>query len=208
MSMAPVPIPKRHALGLPAGSIRAVLAFMEVVLVDIVLLVTTRQPVPVPIPPYLIYLLFMILGHFFAAHGHSIGAGQHSPLYLPGGFFRILLILALGGALVWRLVNDPAGLETQFDKSVDELKKQPYLPLILLGGFFIGVMVRMIVGRDNPPMFLQDAEAWLSLLAVVGISVAGIIHGIINPNVDNPISMPNFEGFLAVMIAFYFGERS
>jgi hypothetical protein len=200
---------KRHALGLPAGSIRSVLALMVVALVCIVLLVPNRQGNMAPIPPYLIYLIFMILGHFFAAHGHTIGSGQHSPLYLPAGFVRIVIILALGGALAWRGFSDPSGLEGQFQKSVVELGTQPYLPLLLLGGFFLGVLVRMVVGRENPPIFLQDAEAWLSLLAVVGMTIAAIIHGIINPSLGgDPASAPHWEGFLAVMIAFYFGERS
>jgi hypothetical protein len=70
------------------------------------------------------------------------------------------------------------------------------------------VLVRMVVGRENPPAWLQDAEAWLSLLAVIGLSVAAVIHAVINPSLDRSISLPSWEGFLAVMIAFYFGERS
>jgi hypothetical protein len=205
-NIVPLAPAQRHALGLPAGSVRALLALMVVGLVCLVVVVPTHEPVP--ISPYLIYLLFMILGHFFASHGHTIGVGQASPLYLPAGFVRLAIILALAAAFGWKLYADPDGLEAQFVRSVEELKRQPYLPLLLLGGFFIGVIVRMIVGRTRPPMWFQDLEAWLSLLAIVGLSVAAIIHVVINPSMEHPISLPNWEGFLAVVVAFYFGERS
>ena len=39
------------------------------------------------VPLYLYYLMFLCLGSFFAAHGHSI-SGPRSPLYFPRGSLR------------------------------------------------------------------------------------------------------------------------
>jgi hypothetical protein len=205
--MSSVPV-RRHALGLPAGSIRATHVLMIVGLVCAMILVPTERIRP--IPPYLIYLLFMILGHFFAAHGATIAAaGTHgpSPLYLPAGLVRLIVVLALAGAIGWQLYQNEARLHEQFNLSVEELKTQPFLPLILLGAFFLGILVRAVVGRF-PPVALQDLEAWLSLLALVGLGIAGIIHLVIQTAVVESIPMPIWEGSLAAVIAFYFGERS
>src|ERR1700720_4365768 len=74
---------KRHALNLPAGSVRATHVLGIVALVCVILLVPAQTAVA--IPPYLIYLLFLAVGHYFAAHGVTIatrGEQSPSPLYL------------------------------------------------------------------------------------------------------------------------------
>jgi hypothetical protein len=173
-----------------------------------ILLVPARNVVA--IPPYLVYLLFMVLGHFFAAHGVSIGkpGGGPSPLYLPAGTLRLLIVLMLAGGVGWKYYSDPASLQAQFEATVDGLKDQPFLPALLLGAFFLGVVVRAVVGRESPPVVLQDIEAWTSLLSLVGLGVAAIIHLIIQPSLEEANPLPGVEAVLASVIAFYFGERS
>ena len=205
--MSTIPLtPKRHALGLPAGSVRAMHTLLIVGLFCAMLLVNTK--VLLPIPRYLIYLLFMVLGHYFAHRSGAITDSGYHPLYLPRGFVRFVVMIALIGTIGWCVYNDPAKLQEQFEKSLDELKLEPYLPLCILGAFFLGVLVRAVVGREDPPYFLQDMEAWLSLISIVGLSVAVIIHLIIMPSLETAISMPMWEAMLAAVIAFYFGERS
>jgi len=63
------------------------------------------------------------------------------------------------------------------------------------------------VGREDPPQWLQDLEAWLSILAMVGIVIASVIHLVIGWGVES-ISLPTWEAVLGSVIAFYFGERS
>jgi hypothetical protein len=204
--MSTVPTaPKRHALGLPAGSIRATHTLFIVGLFCAMLLIPTREPQPVP--PYLIYLLFMVLGHYFA-HRSAPPTGEHHPLFLPPGFIRFVVMAALIATVGWCLYHDPDKLNMQFEKSLDALKLEPFLPLCILGAFFVGVIVRAVVGREDPPYFLQDMEAWISLISIVGLCVAVIIHLIIMPTLENAVSMPLWEGILASVIAFYFGERS
>jgi hypothetical protein len=194
---------KRHALGLPEGSIRALLALLVVGLACAIFLVPTSVVTPIPI--YLLLLLFLVISHFFAAH-----APGSFPLYLPINLVRLLIMGALVATIGFKLVTDTDGLKAQMEWSQSDLNKHWYLPLLLIGGFFIGLIFRMIVGRDNPSYFVQDLEAWLALIAVLGLVIAAFIHLVINPSLEenNPISLGGLGGFLAVVIAFYFGARS
>ena len=81
------------------------------------------------------------------------------------------------------------------------------MPILLLGGFFLGVILRMVVGH-NPPVWAQDFEAWVALIAVAGLFIMALVHLVIAPSTSEPPSMAGFEGFLAAIIAFYFGARS
>ena len=209
MSDAAAPV-KRHALNLPAGSVRAIHVLGIVGLVCAIIQIRPQDGV-VPVPPYLIYLLFLMLGHYFAAHGVTIASRadpQASPLYLPGGAVRLLIIVALIASIGTRLYLDEPGLVAQFEASVELLKSQPYLPLVILGGFLLGVIIRIIVGRDNPPMAWQDFEAWISVLALVGLGIAAVIHLVVQPSLTEPYEMPLWESILGGVIAFYFGARS
>lgn len=200
---------KRHALGLPAGSIRATHILGIVGLICGILLVPASKDAHVP--PYLIYLLFLGLGHFFAAHGHDVGPRSstgHSPLYLPAGTVRFLVIALLGGVIGWRLYSDPAALLKSFQDSVEEMKGQPEVLIAILGAFFLGVVIRTLVGRDNPPQYWQDFEAWLSVVSLVGLFGAVIVHLVIGMSLHDHLTLPVGEGFLGAGIAFYFGARS
>ncbi len=138
---------RRHALGLPAGSIRAAHVLAVVGIFCAILLVPSRQDAVLPqhVPPYLLYLLFVMLGHFFAAHGRSIATRDDphpSPLHLPGGTVRVLVILGLAGTIGWKLYADQDGLQSQFEATVQQLKDQPLTPVFILGGYLLGVVVR------------------------------------------------------------------
>jgi hypothetical protein len=206
-----LPPGKRHALGLPAGSIRAVLAIMVAGLVCILILLPVPAPPaePTPIPPYLIYLLFMILGHYYAAHGNSIAPGDApSPLYLPRGSIRILLVVGLSLAVNYKMFNDYEGLRRQLVASLDAIKDQPFLSFALLAAFFVGVIFRWLLGGATPSRVFRDVEAWVALIAVVLLGVDYLIRLVINPSLSSPLKMPDWEWILASVIAFYFGARS
>jgi hypothetical protein len=207
-STEPVPPVRRHALGLPAGSVRAILSLMVVALVCVLILASSRE-----IPAYLIYLLFIVLGHFFAAHGQSIsrpGVDRAAPLYMPSGFIRLLIVVLLVGTLAWKLSQDAEGLQTQMEHSAESLTKQPLLPLVLLGGFFLGIILHLLVGRQNTPYWFEDIEAWVALLAVIGLVVDAMVILVINPSLKDkdPLTTHGLQGFIAAAIAFYFGARS
>jgi hypothetical protein len=209
MSTMPVPV-QRHALKLPAGSVRAIHVLGIVAIICGIIMIPARSGVA-PIPPYLIYLLFLILGHFFAAHGVTIAMRDDpspSPLHLPGGVVRVLIVLALIGCIGWKLYDNPAGLKAQFEASLTALQNDPYLPLVILGAFLLGVIVRSIVGRAKPPAAWQDFEAWISLIALVGLVIAGVIHLGISMTLPEWLHLPTWEAGVGGVVAFYFGERS
>jgi hypothetical protein len=209
MSTIPAPV-KRHALKLPPGSVRAIHVLGIVALVCAIILIPARSGVA-PIPPYLVYLLFLMLGHYFAAHGVTIATRDDpspSPLYLPGGVVRVLIILLLIGCIGWKLYDNPSGLKDQFEASLAALRTDPYLPLVILGCFLLGVIVRGVVGRTNPPAAWQDFEAWISLIALLGLFIAGVIHLGISMMLPEWLHLPTWEAGVGGVIAFYFGERS
>src|SRR5436853_266878 len=65
-----------------------------------------------------------------------------------------------------------------------------------------------VVGLENPPMAWQDFEAWISVVALVGLGLAAINHLFIQAQIDVPFEMPLWESILGSVIAFYFGARS
>src|SRR5688572_8985228 len=144
---APTLPAKRHALGLPAGSVRATHVLGVVALICAIIVIPTSKSMP----PYLIYLLFLMLGHYFGSHGVTIAMRDDpspSPLYLPGGTVRILIVLALAIAIGWSIFQDPQAFYQKFERSLDALKDQPLLPVVILAGFLLGVLVRVFVGRN------------------------------------------------------------
>src|SRR5262249_5601087 len=97
VSTAP-PFP-RHALGPPARRIPALLAFRVPRHLWVVVLRPGKDPGPLDKEAslafiYLQFLMVLILGHFFTAHGRNIGSrvSQRSPLGLPTGSVRLLLL--------------------------------------------------------------------------------------------------------------------
>jgi hypothetical protein len=200
----------RQPLGLPAGSVRALLTLMILLLIWALMLLPEEKAIRIPV--YLYYLMFLSLGHFFAAHGHSIAgpaSGPASPLRLPRGTLRTFFVLGFLAVLGYRYY-----IHQDFEdllKLQEPLLQQPYLPLVILGGFFLGIFLNRVVGRTVgcAPWF-QDILAWLALLATAGLCVEVIIQLIINPSVDPEyrLQLGPWHLGLSAIISFYFGARS
>jgi hypothetical protein len=202
----------RQPLNLPAGSIRALLVLMVLGLIWALMLLPEESGVQIPL--YLFYLMFLLLGHFFAAHGHSISGprtGARGPLYLPRGTLRVLIIGGFAVVLGYRYYtyHDVNKLLALSPPPMEE----PYLPLVLIGAFFLGIFVGRVLGgmlsgpTGTPPWF-QDVQSWFALVAGLGLGVELVIQFIINPSLNNKIYLPNAQMVLAAIIAFYFGARS
>jgi hypothetical protein len=199
----------RQPLGLPAGSVRALLTFIVLGLIWALMLLQKE------IPLYLFYLMFLIVGGFFAAHGHSIAgpaSDSRNPLYLPRGTLRTLIILGFAAVLGWRYYLNPdwhALLEIK-----QAALEQPYLPLVLLGAFFFGVFVARIVsllsGSQGTAPWWQDIQSWLALLGALGLAGEVLIQFVINPSLPEgqQIQYPPWQAILGAIVAFYFGARS
>lgn len=212
-TLAPLP-PPRHALGLPAGSIRALLALSVLGLLWLLAL----QPLPghegklgdIKLPTVFMdlqILMVLILAHFFAAHGHTIRPGGvgRSPLGLPRGSVRFLLLAGYLGLAAFLFHAQP-----QFEyPSTSAI----LLFLVLGSAFFLGHVVTAAVFRLSGgvlPYWFQDVQAWVALLAILCMGVILIILLFINPSLpqEMKIDMPLLEAILAGLVGFYFGARS
>jgi hypothetical protein len=202
------PTRRRHALGLPAGSIRALLTAIVFGLLAALLVSGEQGRVPL-LYNYLWYLLLLIVAHFFAAHGNSIRAQpeERSPLGLPRGFFRFIFVAGFAGLIAW-LYYQHQGFEPPPVGSTAD-------PLIVLAGFFVGVCIARIVGWTSGaqvlPFWFQDLQAWVALIAVFALAIQVIVLVFINPYVSEGRQLfteGHWEKWFAAIVGFYFGARS
>jgi hypothetical protein len=200
--------PPRSALGLPAGSIRALLALMVTGMISLLIALPPMDP-PRQIPPYLFYLLFIAVAHYFAARGHASPESRHwpAPLYLPRGSVRLLIVAGLAGSVGYAMFRDQAAFQDQMTRSLEEVVKQPFLPVVLLSGFFLGVIVRAVIGQENRSPAVHDIEAWFALISVMLMCIDALIKFVIYTSVWEPPNLPTWEAIIAAVVAFYFGER-
>jgi hypothetical protein len=195
----------RHPLGLPPGSVRATLAMMIAGLFWLLLALPDEYPEKVPMFLYVQLGLIML---FFGAHGHTIGhhITGHSPLYLPRGVLRAVLLLATAAEFGWLYY-------AHHDRLIDRLTPDPaklsFWPILLmwtLGGFGFGYVVRKGPWRRSPGF--QDILATVSLLAMLGLVGEMILIVFVKPSMDRQLDPSMWEAVLSAIVAFYYGARS
>jgi hypothetical protein len=199
----------RHALNMPAGSVRAILAFGVLGMLWLLVLYYVNQDKKLPLLfIYLQVLMVLILGHYFTAHGNTIGRhiSTRSPLGLPPGTVRLLLIVGYGGMALY-LYNHHGQFE--FPQKGDFI----LLLGLLLGGYVVGnILTHMIhgVNDDELPSWYQDFQAWLALLSVICMAVLMIYRVLIDPQLpeDLKVGAVPVDATLAAVVGFYFGSRS
>lgn len=198
----------RYALGLPEGSIRALLALALFGTIWGLLALRPDQS----LPGYLRDLLFIVLGHYFAARkSKPIDEARVGPppLFLPRGTIRLLLI---GGFVV-------VGARLYSQGVLDDFQRNPAgLTLLLVGGFLLGVVasrIRSSLSGDRPPArWLEDLKA-LVALAAVGLLAVLVWSPQSAETLSDAFSWLTArlgpegpEEVLAALIGFYFGNRS
>jgi hypothetical protein len=205
---APTDWRRLHALGWPAGSVRALMALIVFGCLWTFLLIHPDQEVP----EYLRDLLFIILGHYFAVRSRQSAETVQGPppLYLPRGSVRIILIagFVVTAALLYRRGTLMA------------VGKNPAVVTIFLAlGFMLGVLLQHIwskvMGSGRPfPRFLEDLRALVSLAASVFLVVLiwdqfapqPLHWGLEKINLGlGKIGLPHVA---AAIVGFYFGSRS
>jgi hypothetical protein len=211
------PPPNRNPLGMPAGSVRAIITFMVLGLVwALLLLPEDRENVHIPI--YLYYLMFLILGHYFAARSHApapAGVKVRHPLWLPRGSIRFLILAgfaAVGGWVYYVSLTDPYILD-RVTPDTKDIIDQRFLPVVMVGAFLAGIVVSkvanfLLAGPQGLPAWFQDIQAWVSLLAIFGLGIEVLLQLVINQSVPEGFNLPHWQAILTGIIAFYFGARS
>jgi hypothetical protein len=203
-TQTPIDWRSMHALGLPAGSVRALLAVLVFATVWGMLLMKPSQEVP----DYLSDLMFVIMGHYFATRKRTAAVaalGEEPgppPLFLPRGSIR--LILAAGSAAVAAVLY------------------QRVTTLLLVGGFLIGVILNALIGWWQARVkrtyrSIEDAQAISAIGA--GVVLVALVWNRMFPivptdqvdavfNVWGHLGRLGPEHLLAAVIGFYFGSRS
>lgn len=213
MSTAAPPLP-RHALGLPAGSVRAILALGVIGYLWVLALTPGKDGKPLMTEEhtslafmYLQVLMVLILAHFFVAHGKTIGpkVSRRSPLGLPRGVLRFALLGGYLGLAYYLYVTKP-------EFKVPETGPVLLMLAVLLTAFVLGHLITtMMNGLSGGvlPAWYQDVQAWFALLGVVLLGIIILFRLFINPGLrDNPVNLDVVETILAGIVGFYFGARS
>lgn len=187
-----------HALGLPGGSVRALLALGVVGTVCGLLLHDPGRP----LPDHLESLLFVVLGHYFAARSQATRdpAAGPPPLFLPRGSVRLLLVAAL------------VAVGVQVYRQGDAQALRGVVTLILVFAFLLGLLLarvgsflrRRLAGTSR---WFADLQALVGLAAIAALALqafAGVLPG---PETLG-IGRVGVEQGLAGLVGFYFGARS
>lgn len=193
----------RHPLGLPPGSVRAILALGIAVQFWVYLFSATKH-----IPLYIDFLLVLV-PPFFAAHGSTVGTSTGAtanPLYLPRGTFRFLIFLGTIALVGYQYYLDPQELLEKLTPAPDRLHEWPYLLLSLIGGMTLGFLIGKGPWRSSP--YFQDVQAWLSLLALLAFCAELLMDFVIRPANDPLGNRLIWHSALVAILAFYFSSRS
>jgi len=190
---------RQHAFGLPVGSVRAVLALM--LFGGIWVWLATRPTEQVP--HFLENLMFIIMGHYFAARAaREPGAGP-APLYLPKGTVRTILIggfAIVAGYLFYR--------SQILTSSRPVTLTNAGVTLILVTGFLLGVLRSRLFHRTT--RWLEDLRASVALCA--GIALLLIVFNVFHvPDqswLQHLLVRFRTEDVLAALVGFYFGSKS
>lgn len=213
-AFVPPALRPRQPLGLPAGSVRALLILMILGTVLTLLLMPKERNVSVPI--YLYYLLFLTIGSYFATRGKSVGAlpsAEPPPLYLPRGSIRLLIMVGFFGVLGFAFVKDPSGFLERPLLNKEDRDATLVLPMVMMAAYLIGILVsslaqKFLAGPQGLPAWYQDVNAWVSVLAVFGLGAETILQLVIFPTLASPPTLPPMQLILSSIIAFYFGLRA
>ena len=201
-----------HALGLPSGSVRALLAMLIFATAGYLLVLRPGQDVP----DYLRDLLFIIMGHYFAVRSRSAPEREAGPgpLYLPNGSVRILLVLG---------VVATAAILYRGGELTAPGRNPGVLTLLLIGGFLaLGVALNAVFSwwKDRghrPSRVIEDLRAIVSMAAavlLVALVANRVYHVVPQPRIDAMtagwLHLGRFgpENVLAAVVGFYFGSKS
>lgn len=202
--MSPAAYPTRHPLGLPAGSVRALLALMITGLFAVLVALPANRTVELPLFLYFLLTLLMV---FVASHGSSIGVpGDAHPFGMPRGTFRFLVLAMIVAALAWTGYADRELLLRRVTPTPEQLKQWPTLCIALFGGFFVGRLLRW--GPWRQTVMFQDIFATLSLLCMLGLLAETLLLLFVIPSLPQGLDLRMIETALTAMVSLYFGARS
>jgi hypothetical protein len=193
----------RPPLGLPPGSIRGLLALQIAVIFWMLLL----APRDITIPLNLYFLLSLVM-MFFVAHGKSIARRDEptaSPLWLPGGTLRFVLLAGTAAVLTYIAVSHPERID-RLTPNPDQLKNWKFYLAALGIGFVLGYGTRLLPFRHA--WAFQSFQAWIAILAMAILFLEMVFQVIINWSLTEQLDPVAWQTIVTGTAAFYFGSRS
>ncbi len=193
-------------LGLPPGSVRGILSLFIVVQFWLLLLLPESSKVPIPIN---LYLLMTLVALFFASHGKSIASASDpdpSPLYLPGGALRFIILAGTAATIGYLYTNHPESLNERLRPSPGQLANWPLIVGAYVGGLFVGYVLHIMPFRNH--WFFQAFLAWIALIAMGLLFASIIIQAFVKPTLEKDIDLPTWDAIVTAVTACYFGTRS
>jgi hypothetical protein len=196
----------RHPLGLPAGSIRAILSLLIVVQFCLYFLLPPHLS-PGPLPVYMYPLLLLVLLYFvFRGKSEPFGAPrQPAPLYLPRGVVRVILFLALAGCVGWKLYEDWAYVLDRLTPLAPQLAEWPYLVGTFAACFLLGRLVRL--GPWRTAAWFQDFLAWVSLIGMIALVAELCLRLFVSADYTAELDRTLWECVLVGIPTTYFAAR-
>ncbi|HEY8503365.1 MAG TPA: hypothetical protein VIL46_02205 [Gemmataceae bacterium] len=196
----------RFFLSLPRGSVRAILALQIVGLFWLLLLLPPEHRIPIPLNLYFLLSLVLI---FFVSHGRTIAGANSdgpSPLFLPAGSIRVLIVLGTAGVLAYLHFSRGENLAERLTPDPAQLRHWPGFLGAMLGGFAVGYLLRCLpLVRSRA---LKVINSWVSVVAMLLLVVEAIIQLTILPTLKQEYDLYIWESVLTAVVAFYFGSRS
>ena len=197
-----------HPLGWPPGSVRGMLALLIAVQFwFFFLLPDSQDPTKQIRIPITLYFLMTLVGLFLVSHGKTIGMTNHrSPLFLPSGTLRVLIIGGTAAVLGFVYSNHPDRLTERLSMSSEQLTNWPMVVGSYVGGFFAGHLSKIMPFRNN--WMIQAFLAWLAMIAMGLLFLEIIVRTFIDPSLKEKFDLHLWGAVVTGIVTFYFGARS
>jgi hypothetical protein len=196
---------KRHPLGLPAGSVRAllclvVLAFLVLqtargVRVDVV----WNEALMIMLAHYFTTRRFVPLSSDLRAKLEATGEIEpdENPLHLPKHSVRILMIAAFGGLAIY--LHDQQRL----------FEPQSLSLLVSVGAYLLGITVRGVLAWWSQRTGIKSPDWWsdLKALATIGVVLTAVGLQLIGAKMIFGLDSSRLQDFSLGLVLYYFGSR-
>ena len=195
----------RPPLGLPPGSIRGLLAVQIALIFWMFLLAPAEGRLLIPLNMYFLLSLVMM---FFVAHGKTIARKAEptpSPLWLPGGTLRFIILAGTAAVFAWVLIKHPERLD-RLTPHPEQLRNWKFYLGALGIGFVLGYGTRLLPFRHS--WMFQAFQAWTAIIAMAILFLHLVFEVIINFSLDIPVDAVAWQTIVTAIAAFYFGSRS
>lgn len=192
-------------LGLPPGSVRGLLAIQITAIFLLLLVVPEEKVIPMPLNVYFLLSLVMV---FFVAHGKTIHERSHpspSPLYLPGGTLRLLILASVVGSVVYLGLKHPDRFDSLTPDPAQFANWKYYLGS-LAGGFLLGHLLKIIPIRHG--WAFQSFQAWSALIAMFSLLLETILQVFVKTTLADKLDFVVWQCAVIGISAFYYGVRS